>query len=96
MTVRKNFRLDQAKLDRARRILGTQTEAETVNQALDLVVLRNETIEGVPRMTGAHGVRDTFSGNGPEEEESLLRMFNAAWDSLSEAERATLCQEREL
>ena len=33
--VRKNLRLTQSKLDRARRLLGTETETETVEQALD-------------------------------------------------------------
>ena len=37
--VRKNLRLTQAKLVRAQRILGTETE--TVEQALDLVAFRH-------------------------------------------------------
>ena len=45
--VRKNLRLNQAKLDRARRILGTTTETETVEQALDLVAFRQEVVAGV-------------------------------------------------
>ena len=36
-TVRKNLGLSQAKIDRAKRILGTKTETETIEQALDLV-----------------------------------------------------------
>ena len=33
---RKNYRLDIAKLRRAQRHLGTQTETETIHRALDL------------------------------------------------------------
>jgi hypothetical protein len=38
--IRKNLRLTQAKLLRAQRILGTETETDTVEQALDLVAFR--------------------------------------------------------
>ncbi|HSW29459.1 MAG TPA: hypothetical protein VLH75_08270 [Longimicrobiales bacterium] len=34
---RKNYRLTQSKLDVAQRVLGTRTETETIEQALDLV-----------------------------------------------------------
>jgi hypothetical protein len=64
-TVRKNLRLNQAKLDRARRILGTKTETETVDQALDLVAFRNEVMDGVRRLAGAKNVRDVLeAGSG--------------------------------
>ena len=33
---RKNYRIDVAKLARARRALGTRTETETIHRALDL------------------------------------------------------------
>jgi len=58
--VRKNLRLDQAKLDRARRILGTATETETVEQALDLVAFRQEVTAGVRRLAGSKTLRDPF------------------------------------
>lgn len=35
---RKNYRIDVDKLTRARRVLGTSTETETIHRALDLVV----------------------------------------------------------
>ena len=35
--IRKNYRLDVRKLERARRALGTATETETIHRALDLV-----------------------------------------------------------
>lgn len=60
MTVRKNFRLDPAKLRRAQRILGARTETDTVEQALDLVAFRHEAIEGVRRMAGSQSLRDIF------------------------------------
>lgn len=59
--VRKNLRLSQAKLDRARRILGTATETETVEQALDLVAFRQEVAAGVRRLAGRKTVRDPFA-----------------------------------
>jgi len=37
---RKNLYLDEGKIRRAGRILGTQTEAEIIDRALDLVVFR--------------------------------------------------------
>ena len=59
--VRKNLRLDQAKLDRARRILGAATETETVERALDLVTFRQEAIAGVRRLAGSKTLRDPFA-----------------------------------
>jgi hypothetical protein len=38
----KHVRLDQQKLDRARRILGTRTETQTLDRALDLVVTEGD------------------------------------------------------
>ncbi|MDP3768066.1 MAG: hypothetical protein Q8S13_08630 [Dehalococcoidia bacterium] len=51
---RKNYRIDVAKLERTRRILGTRTETETIHRALDLVAeeaalvltLRNFVLKG--------------------------------------------------
>jgi len=34
---RKNYRIDMTKLTRAREVLGTKTETETIHRALDLV-----------------------------------------------------------
>ena len=57
-SVRKNLRLSQAKIDRARRILGTMTETETIEQALDLVVFRSEVVSGLASFAGSQLVRD--------------------------------------
>jgi hypothetical protein len=34
---RKNYRIDTAKLNRAKRVLATRTETETIHRALELV-----------------------------------------------------------
>jgi hypothetical protein len=51
---KKNLRLHQSKIDEAKRILGTATETETIEVALDLVVFRTELVEGVRAMRGAN------------------------------------------
>ena len=58
--VRKNYRLTQAKLDRARQVLGTDTETETIEQALDLVAFREEVLAGVRRLAGKRIWRDVL------------------------------------
>lgn len=59
--VRKNMRLRQELIDRARNILGTRTETETVEQALELVAFRHEVSEGIRRISGTGGVRDIYA-----------------------------------
>lgn len=61
--VRKNLRLTQAKVDRAKRILGTETETETIEQALDLVAFRQDVIDGVRRLAGSRSMADVL-GDG--------------------------------
>lgn len=61
--VRKNLRLTQAKVDRAKRILGTATETETIEQALDLVAFRQDVINGVRRLAGSRSMGDVL-GDG--------------------------------
>ena len=58
--VRKNMRLRQDLLDQARRILGTRTETETVEQALELVAFRKEVVEGIRRIAGSRSLRDIY------------------------------------
>lgn len=50
---KKNLRLHQSKIDAARAALGTRTETETVEAALDLVVFRREVVKGVRALRGA-------------------------------------------
>jgi hypothetical protein len=38
----KHFILDQAKIERAQKLLGTQTETETIERALDEVIAERE------------------------------------------------------
>jgi len=57
-TVRKNLRLSQAKIDRAKKILGTKTETETIEQALDLVAFRDEVVSGLESLAGSGILRD--------------------------------------
>jgi hypothetical protein len=47
-------------VNRARRILGTATETETVEQALDLVAFRHEVVEGVRRLAGSRSLSDVL------------------------------------
>jgi hypothetical protein len=49
---RKNYRLRQSKIDRAREILGTTSETETIETALDLVAFGERLLAGVDRMRG--------------------------------------------
>ena len=45
--VRKSYRIDPEKLSRARRVLGTANETETIHRALDLVVNEAALVEAV-------------------------------------------------
>lgn len=46
---RKNYRLRQSKLDAAQKVLGTKTETETIEQALDLVAFGEHLASGTER-----------------------------------------------
>jgi hypothetical protein len=59
--VRKNMRIDQRKLDVARTVLGTSTEIETVDAALDAVAFRHELLDGIARVRAAGGIRDIYA-----------------------------------
>jgi hypothetical protein len=62
---RKNYRIDVAKLHRARRVLGTHTETETIHRALDMVLyevdmaraLRNLVVKGHGHIEALDGRR---------------------------------------
>jgi hypothetical protein len=58
--VRKNVVMDQRKLDAARRLLGVETETETIDVALDLVAFRRELVRGIAAVRRAGGVEDVF------------------------------------
>lgn len=59
---RKNMRLHQSKIDRAMKLLGTSTETETIEVALDMVAFRNALVEGIRGMRGA-GLVDVYADN---------------------------------
>jgi hypothetical protein len=62
---RKNYRIDVTKLNRAKEVLGTKTETETIHRALDLVAdeaalakaLRNLVVEGRGHIEALDGDR---------------------------------------
>jgi hypothetical protein len=58
MTRRKHLRLDQAKLDRAKKLLGAKTEQETVERALDLVLSEEPILKAHRRVKAVGGFED--------------------------------------
>lgn len=50
---RKTLRLRQSKIDRAMKALGTRTETETIEQALDFVCAQQAMLDAVDAMYGA-------------------------------------------
>jgi hypothetical protein len=61
---RKNYRLDVAKLQRARKSLGTRTETETIHRALDLAADEAELAKALKELLdkGRGHVTDAYSG----------------------------------
>lgn len=57
---RKVVHLDQAKLKRAQEILGTQTETETLDQALGLIVAESEIDVALKAARGKGRIRKVF------------------------------------
>jgi hypothetical protein len=59
--IRKNVLLDPEVLKRAQEILGTQSASETIREALNLVALRQEIIQGLDQVVGkSPGFRDMW------------------------------------
>jgi hypothetical protein len=56
----KRVRVRRELLDEVRAILGTTSDAETVDQALDLVRFRREVSDGIRQMSGANAIRDIY------------------------------------
>jgi hypothetical protein len=52
--------IDQHKLDRVREILGAESETEAIDQALSMLLLRDELLEGIARIAGTGGVTNVF------------------------------------
>jgi hypothetical protein len=57
----KHLRIDQRKLDRARRILEAGTETETLDRALEVVVSEAEVDAALRRGKGKARLRKAFS-----------------------------------
>lgn len=62
---RKNYRLDIVKLNRAKRILGTRTETETILRALDLVADEAELAKALKELVvKGHGHIEDVDADG--------------------------------
>ena len=57
---RKNVNIDQSKLDRVRKLLGSETETEAIDQALDMILFREEVVRGIERIAGTGGIENVF------------------------------------
>lgn len=55
---RKNVQVDQQKLDAARKVLGTATETDTIDAALDAITFRHGVIAGIRRLRAKGGLAD--------------------------------------
>jgi Arc/MetJ family transcription regulator len=53
---RKNFYLDDAKIQQVKKILGAKTETAAIDAALDLVVFREDIMESLKKVAGKGGV----------------------------------------
>ena len=61
---RKNLNIDQTKLDRVRELLGARSETEAIDQALDMLLFREELLAGIDALAGTGGVVVMFP-DGP-------------------------------
>lgn len=52
--VSRTYRLTPGKVTAAQRILGAATATETIETALDLIVFRQELVDGTRAMLGVH------------------------------------------
>jgi hypothetical protein len=55
MTKHKHLKLDQSKIDRAKKLLGAKTEQETIERALDLVLAEEAILAVHRRLKGIGG-----------------------------------------
>jgi len=56
----KHLKLDQRKIDQARRMLGARTEQETIDRALDTVLAEARIVRVLRRAGGISGFEDVF------------------------------------
>jgi hypothetical protein len=65
MSIRhKHLKIDQRKLDRAKRILRLTTEQETIDRALDAVLAEEEILRAHRKARGVGGFVDAFGRRG--------------------------------
>jgi hypothetical protein len=57
---RKNVNIDQSKLDRVKELLNAGSETEAIDQALSMLLLREELLEGIEKIGGTGGVTNYF------------------------------------
>lgn len=60
MTRHKHLKLDQSKIDRAKKLLGAKTEQETIERALDLVLEEEALLKVHRRVKGVGGFESVF------------------------------------
>jgi hypothetical protein len=61
MAVRhKHLKLDQSKIDRAKRLFGVKTEQETIDRALDLAISEVAILRAHRKVRNVGGVVDLF------------------------------------
>lgn len=60
MTAHKHLKLDQSKIDRAKKFLGARTERETIDRALDHLLADMEITKILESVGGVGGVVDVF------------------------------------
>ncbi len=56
----KHLKLSQRKIDQARRVLGTKTEQETLERALDMVLAEQRIVRVLRRGKAIGGFEDVF------------------------------------
>lgn len=59
-TRHKHLKLDQTKIDKARRVLDTKTEQETVERALELVIAEESILVAHRKVRGTSTIDDVF------------------------------------
>ena len=54
---RKNYYLDEIKIKKVQKILGTKTETETLDTALEMIMFRADLLESLKKVSGKGGVQ---------------------------------------
>lgn len=57
----KHLRLNQAKLERVKSVLGTATETEALEGAMDLVLAEAEILKALRRVKGKARIKNLFA-----------------------------------